>query len=44
MARLDVGDRALHVEVQGRGSPLLLLHGFTGSTETLRDTARRLAE
>jgi 2-succinyl-6-hydroxy-2,4-cyclohexadiene-1-carboxylate synthase len=43
MTRIDVGGHALHVEEHGSGSPLLLLHGFTGSTETLRDTAERLA-
>lgn len=43
MARIDVGGHALHVEQQGSGSPLLLLHGFTGSTETLRGSTERLA-
>jgi 2-succinyl-6-hydroxy-2,4-cyclohexadiene-1-carboxylate synthase len=45
-ARVDVG--ALHVEARGEGAPLLLLHGFTGSTATWRPlvpmfgTCRRL--
>lgn len=43
MARIEVGGHALHVEQQGSGSPVLLLHGFTGSTETLRGSAERLA-
>jgi 2-succinyl-6-hydroxy-2,4-cyclohexadiene-1-carboxylate synthase len=34
----------LHVEVGGSGPPLLLLHGFTGSTETLEELARGLAD
>ena len=33
--QIDVGDGlSLHVEVDGDGPPVLLLHGFTGSTET----------
>jgi len=31
MSRLVLGDVALHVEADGDGPPLLLLHGFTGS-------------
>jgi 2-succinyl-6-hydroxy-2,4-cyclohexadiene-1-carboxylate synthase len=32
---LDVGDGLwLHAQISGAGSPLVLLHGFTGSTET----------
>ena len=32
--RIDVGGVALHVEVCGSGTPLVLLHGFTGSAST----------
>jgi 2-succinyl-6-hydroxy-2,4-cyclohexadiene-1-carboxylate synthase len=31
MPRVCVGDAQLHVAVAGRGKPLILLHGFTGS-------------
>ena len=32
---IDVGDGlTIHVETRGRGSPLVLLHGFTGSSRT----------
>ena len=34
MARLTVNSIGLNVEVAGAGPPLLLLHGFTGSTAT----------
>ncbi len=33
---------ALHVEQRGAGRPVLLLHGFTGSTRTLDDVAEGL--
>lgn len=35
-------ERSLHVEIEGNGEPILWLHGFTGSAETLRTTSRRL--
>jgi naphthoate synthase len=41
--RIDVGGAELSVELAGRGPALLLLHGFTGSAETLRDLAAELA-
>ena len=41
--RIDVGGAALSVEIAGRGPALLLLHGFTGSAETLRALADGLA-
>lgn len=42
--RLDLGGGyRVHVEVGGRGAPLLLLHGFTGSTRTMLGVAQRLA-
>lgn len=36
MPRIVVGDVALHVDVQGTGPPLLLLHGFTSSAGSWR--------
>jgi dihydroxynaphthoic acid synthetase/2-succinyl-6-hydroxy-2,4-cyclohexadiene-1-carboxylate synthase len=41
--RIDVGGAALAVELAGDGPPLLLLHGFTGSSETMRELAGALA-
>jgi naphthoate synthase len=41
--RIDVGGARLSVELAGRGPALLLLHGFTGSAETLRELADALA-
>ncbi len=41
--RIDVGGAELHVELAGRGPALLLLHGFTGSVETMRELADALA-
>jgi naphthoate synthase len=41
--RVDVGGALLHVELRGAGEPLLLLHGFTGSTESMRELAESLA-
>ncbi len=43
-ARIDVGPHPLHAEEKGHGSALLLLHGFTGSTASMRETALRLAD
>ena len=34
----------LHVEVAGSGPPLVLLHGFTGSVETLEELAGGLVD
>lgn len=38
------GGHRLAVRVEGAGSPVLLLHGFTGSGETLAGVARALRE
>jgi len=43
LRRIDVGGAELAVEIAGRGPALLLLHGFTGSAETLRPLASELA-
>lgn len=40
--RLDAGGHALHAELAGAGPPVLLLHGFTGSTRTLDGVAAGL--
>lgn len=40
--RIDVGGHALHVETAGAGPPVLLLHGFTGSTRTMDGVAAAL--
>lgn len=40
---IPVNGIKLHAEVVGAGRPLLLLHGFTGSTATWRALAERLA-
>lgn len=42
LLRVDVGGHALHVETAGEGPPVLLLHGFTGSTRTLDGVAAGL--
>lgn len=40
---IDAGDGlTLHAEIDGEGPPLLLLHGFTGSTATWRPVASRM--
>jgi naphthoate synthase len=41
--RIDVGGAELAVELAGQGPPLLLLHGFTGAAETMRELADALA-
>lgn len=41
--QIDAGDGlTLHVEIDGEGLPLLLLHGFTGSAETWRPLVSRM--
>ena len=40
---VDLDGISIHVEVAGAGPPLVLLHGFTGSSDTWRDLAGRLA-
>jgi 2-succinyl-6-hydroxy-2,4-cyclohexadiene-1-carboxylate synthase len=40
--RIGPAGEALHVEQTGTGRPVLLLHGFTGSTRTLDDVAGAL--
>ena len=42
--RIDVGELTLHVEIDGRGSPLLMLHGFTGSGGSLTELAAGLVD
>lgn len=42
--RIGPAGEALHVEQAGAGRPVLLLHGFTGSTRTLDDVAAGLRE
>ena len=44
MPRVVVGDVALHVDVKGTGPPLLLLHGFTGSSGSWRPLLPALTE
>ena len=41
--RIDVGGAELAVELAGQGEALLLLHGFTGAAETMRELADALA-
>ncbi len=42
---IDVGDGlVLHVEISGSGPPVVLLHGFTGSTETWKGLCPELSE
>ncbi|MBA3450593.1 MAG: 2-succinyl-6-hydroxy-2,4-cyclohexadiene-1-carboxylate synthase [Chloroflexia bacterium] len=43
MARVDVHGVAFHVEDQGEGEPLVLLHGFTGSSESWHPVAECIA-
>lgn len=44
MATLTANNTAYHVEVQGSGVPLVLLHGFTGSGRNWRHIIPALAE
>ncbi len=43
MTRVDLGGIALNVEVAGQGPPVVLLHGFTGSTAGWGATVEALA-
>ncbi len=40
--RVEVGGVALYVEIEGDGPPLLVLHGFTGSTRSMAEVVARL--
>ncbi|UCE84926.1 MAG: 2-succinyl-6-hydroxy-2,4-cyclohexadiene-1-carboxylate synthase [Deltaproteobacteria bacterium] len=40
---VDAGALRLYAELEGRGAPLLLLHGFTGSTRSMEGLARELS-
>ena len=44
MTRVDVGGLTLNVEVAGQGPPVVLLHGFTGSTNGWAPTVEALSE
>jgi 2-succinyl-6-hydroxy-2,4-cyclohexadiene-1-carboxylate synthase len=39
---VDAGDARLRVEVSGTGSPIVVLHGFTGSAAAMRPVTRLL--
>jgi 2-succinyl-6-hydroxy-2,4-cyclohexadiene-1-carboxylate synthase len=39
---IDAGDARLHVRCEGSGPAVVLLHGFTGSVESMEEVARRL--
>jgi len=39
---VDAGDAHLHVRCEGSGPAVVLLHGFTGSVESMEELARRL--
>lgn len=39
---IEIDGQRLHVEITGRGPALMLLHGFTGSSETLSETSAAL--
>lgn len=41
--RIDTGGGVLHVTEQGRGAPVLLLHGFAGSARAMQPLASALA-
>jgi pimeloyl-ACP methyl ester carboxylesterase len=43
-ALIDAGDLCLNVEQCGSGSSVLLLHGFTGSLETMGTLASALSD
>ncbi len=42
MTRMEIDDLGLNVEVAGRGPPVVLLHGFTGSTATWAELVETL--
>ncbi len=42
-ASVAIDGLTIHVDAAGEGRPLVLLHGFTGSSDTWRDLAGRLA-
>ena len=42
-ASVAIDGLTIHVDAAGEGPPLVLLHGFTGSSDTWRDLAGRLA-
>jgi len=39
---IEIDGQRLHVDIAGQGPALMLLHGFTGSSETLSETAEAL--
>jgi len=43
LRRIDAGPVALHVALHGQGTPLLLLHGFTGGGDSLGPVVERFA-
>ena len=43
MPRIDVAGLGLHIQQQGSGPPVVLLHGFTGSSETWASLTELLA-
>lgn len=42
--RIDLGDLHLHAIDEAHGPPIVLLHGFTGSSENLEELARGLRD
>jgi len=39
---VDAGDARIHVRCEGSGPAVVLLHGFTGSVESMQEVAKRL--